>query len=273
MGSLGRTTSVAAILVMAFSGLVGPATAGSVCKDGIYTESEGPGTCSWHGGVAVSGVRPNGQTSRPAANIGVANVPTRTRKIPANRFIAIARKLPVRAETPSGYDRDLFTHWTTSNGCTTREWVLIEEAKQGTRVACVVRNGRWFSAFDGVTTRNSSEFDVDHFVPLKEAWDSGARSWNQARRTAFANDLGYQRTLVAASASSNRSKSDRDPAEWLPPRQSYRCTYVQTWVAIKYRWGLTVDPIERDELLASLEKCADTVVRIPQRVPTPPTLS
>lgn len=30
--------------------------AGSICNDGTYSYSEGRGTCSWHGGVAVSGV-------------------------------------------------------------------------------------------------------------------------------------------------------------------------------------------------------------------------
>ncbi|OWA01046.1 hypothetical protein B9W62_35785, partial [Streptomyces sp. CS113] len=43
----------------------------------------------------------------------------------------------------------------------------------------------------------------------------GSRS--AQRREAYANDLGAATSLVAVTARSNRSKSDQDPAQWLPP--------------------------------------------------------
>jgi hypothetical protein len=66
-------------------------------------------------------------------------------------------------------------------------------------------------------------------VAFKEAWDSGAHGWSANRRRAFANDLGDPRSLRAVSASSNRSKSDRDPAEWLPPVKGFHCAYATQW--------------------------------------------
>ena len=96
---------------------------------------------------------------------------------------------------------------------------------------------------DGLQTADPGELDVDHVVALKEAWDSGAGTWSATRRQAFANDLSDPRTLVAVSATSNRSKGDRDPSNWLPP-ESDVCAYVSDWVSIKYRWSLTMDESE-----------------------------
>ena len=115
-----------------------------------------------------------------------------------------------------------------------------------------------------MTTLTSSGFDVDHFVPLAEAWDSGARRWNAATRQRFANDLRDPRTLVAVTASSNRSKSDRDPAEWLPSLGN--CAYVRQWVAVKIRWHLTVDAAEKRALRGLAEGCRNTRITVRRAV-------
>lgn len=181
---------------------------------------------------------------------------------------SLLRSLVVKAEQMSGYDRDLFPHWDyVGRGCDVRDLVLIEEARRGpsTGSACPVGRGRWFSAFDGVTVRDPSALDIDHLVPLAEAWGSGARTWTTATREAFANDLGYSRTLIAVTASSNRSKGDQDPAEWLPPRTSYRCTYVSSWIAVKWRWRLTVDAREASALRVIVQSCGNPRIKAPSR--------
>jgi DNA uptake protein ComE-like DNA-binding protein len=113
---------------------------------------------------------------------------------------------------------------------------------------CVISGGSWFSAFDGIMTNDASNFDIDHLVPLKEAWRSGAHAWDSDTRRAFANDLGYEHSLIAVSATSNRSKGDRDPASWLPPRTEYHCEYIYKWVQVKIRWSLSVDPLEQSRI-------------------------
>ncbi|MFE6887993.1 HNH endonuclease family protein [Streptomyces sp. NPDC057694] len=85
---------------------------------------------------------------------------------------------------------------------------------------------------------------MDHLVPLAEAWDSGAGTWTAKEREAYTNDLGDAPSFIAVSAKTNRSKGDKDVAEWLLPFEGDRCTYVSDWVATKMRWQLTVDPAE-----------------------------
>ena len=120
---------------------------------------------------------------------------------------------------------------------------------------CSIVGGTWFSAYDGVTTTDASSFDIDHMIPLKEAWDSGAHAWTSDRRQAFANDLTLAESLIAVSASSNRSKSDRDPAEWMPTRTAYHCTYVVAWITVKKTWNLSVDEAEYRKLEQVLATC------------------
>lgn len=176
--------------------------------------------------------------------------------------LRVLNSLPVSPERSSGYDRDLFRHWSDldDDGCDTRREVLAEERVAGTVRGCDVVEGSWTSRFDGATTSNPRDFDIDHFVPLKEAWDSGAYRWTARERERFANDLGYSGSLIAVTASSNRSKSDRDPAEWLPDQQ--RCWYAKTWIAVKYRWRLAVDTQEKSALTSILHTCSPQL-RVP----------
>jgi hypothetical protein len=172
--------------------------------------------------------------------------------------VRLLARLATAPEHPSGYARTLFIHWIDADrdGCNTRKEVLIAEARTTARIGsgCSVA-ASWRSAYDGVTTTSASSFDIDHIVALKEAWDSGAWAWTSARRQSYANDLGDSRSLRAVSAASNRSKSDRDPAQWLPPRTSFRCTYATEWVVVKVRWRLSVDPLERAALKRILIAC------------------
>ena len=94
---------------------------------------------------------------------------------------------------------------------------------------CTVYRGKWYSYYDGLTWTYASDVDIDHMVPLAEAWGSGARNWTATRRQSFANDLSYAYTLEAVTDNVNASKSDRDPAQWMPPRTAARCTYAIQW--------------------------------------------
>jgi hypothetical protein len=166
----------------------------------------------------------------------------------ASGLESLVSQLRVEPEFVGGYNRDLFRHWIDADGdgCDTRREVLIAESLTPVSVGarCSLSGGSWYSAFDGVSTTDASSFDIDHFVPLKEAWDSGAHGWDSVTRQRFANDLDYAGSLIAVSASSNRSKGASDPAEWLPPNRSYWCVYLVTWVEVKIRWNLSADSSE-----------------------------
>ncbi|MCX4618002.1 HNH endonuclease family protein [Streptomyces viridodiastaticus] len=158
--------------------------------------------------------------------------------------------LPSAVESRDGYDRSAFRHWTRgddlTDGCNTRNEVLLAEAIEPPEVGegCRLTGGRWWSYYDSQWVTSASDLDIDHMVPLAEAWDSGAFAWSSARREAYANDQGSEVSLVAVSAWSNRSKADQDPAEWLPPTGDVHCRYVVEWVGTKLRWGLSADTRE-----------------------------
>lgn len=178
----------------------------------------------------------------------------------------VLRAIPVASENGRGYSRSLFKHWIDADGdsCNTREEVLIAESQSRAQVdpfGCRVVEGDWFSPYDGQSFTSPSDLDVDHLVPLKEAWDSGAWAWTSARRQLFANDLSDSRTLIAVSASQNRSKGDKDPSNWIPPRQAYVCSYLADWVAVKAQWGLSMDQSEAGRIRNLLTRsCATTTV-------------
>lgn len=174
--------------------------------------------------------------------------------------------LPVATEVRTGYSRDLFPHWidADSDSCNTRYEVLIAEAVTAPTVgsSCTLTGGRWFSYYDGLYWTLPADLDIDHFVPLAEAWDSGARNWTTAQRQAFANDLGDSRSLAAVTDNENQTKSDQDPAEWMPPLTSVYCRYITEWAAVKTRWGLTVDTAEKSALTSYAASCTNSTVTV-----------
>jgi hypothetical protein len=170
--------------------------------------------------------------------------------------------LTVAADQLSGYERSLFKHWIDADKdrCDTRKEVLIQEAVIVPKLnsGCGFNGGEWISPYEGLPTSDYSTLDIDHLIPLAEAWRSGAWKWSPAQREAFANDLTDQRALVAVTAGLNRQKGDQDPSTWLPPEN--QCTYVSNWIAIKVRYSLTVDPAEANALTSLVSQCNITSI-------------
>jgi hypothetical protein len=155
-----------------------------------------------------------------------------------------------------GYSRDRFPHWTSQGGgCDTRDVVL---KRDGTDVRvtgeCTIASGHWVSPYDGKTFTAATGMDIDHMVPLANAWRSGADTWDDQKRSAFANDL-TRPQLLAVSASANRAKGDQDPSQWRPAARGYWCEYARRWIAVKRYWQLTVTTAERSKLAEMLESC------------------
>ncbi|KAF2845436.1 hypothetical protein T440DRAFT_408038 [Plenodomus tracheiphilus IPT5] len=165
--------------------------------------------------------------------------------------------LTVAAQGPqTGYSRDLFPHWITQSGaCNTRETVL---KRDGTGVvtdsACASTSGSWFSPYDGATWTAAADVDIDHMVPLSNAWKSGAASWTTARRQAFANDLTNPQ-LLAVTDNVNQAKGDKGPEDWKPPLTSYYCTYSRMWIKVKSVYSLTITSAEKTALTSMLNTC------------------
>lgn len=181
------------------------------------------------------------------------------------------RSLPVATERNAGYDRDRYfgSYWKDVNrDCQdTRAEVLIKESKRTARFTsskrCTVSRGKWITSWDNRTHYSASKVQIDHLIPVHEAWGSGAKSWSQKRRVNFYNDLGDRRALNAQTSSLNSSKQASGPEAWMPPKN--RCRYVSDWVAIKIRWGLKVDRVEKATLTKYAKSCSKRTVTVSKR--------
>ncbi|MGW3275768.1 HNH endonuclease family protein [Streptomyces kronopolitis] len=161
-------------------------------------------------------------------------------------------RLKVAREARVGYERDKFRLWIDADhdGCDNRKEVLLAEAVKKPRqgAGCKLTGGSWRSYYDDKTVTDARKLDIDHVVPLAEAWDSGASKWTPKRREQYANDL------------DNRTKGDKDPGEWMPPAKDATCTYATDWVAAKLRWKLTADAVEVKALRTVAAGCGDATV-------------
>ena len=179
-------------------------------------------------------------------------------------FAAEKITLAISADHVGGYSRNLFKHWIDEDkdGCNTRYEVLISEAivKPKVGAGCYLSGGKWRSVYEGKVFTNPTGLDIDHMVPLAEAWRSGAWAWTSAQRMDYANDLDDSRSLLAVTASLNRSKGDKDVAGWLPVKA--QCAYISNWIAVKSRFDLTVDPLEGEFLQSKIATCKITNVVI-----------
>jgi hypothetical protein len=236
------------------------------------------------GCVSSSGAAPSPDARKTTTTLKKKKVVTATTiakgaALSDSTALSVLTTITVQNEYKTGYSRSLFKHWidTNGNGCDTREEVLIAESQSKPQVdayGCKVIEGDWLSPYDNVMHANPSNLDIDHMIPLKEAWDSGAWNWTAVQRQTFANDLSDPRALIAVTAGQNRSKSDRDPSNWIPPQKSYVCTYLSEWVAIKARWNLSMDQSEFGRIKNLLTASCATVTIAPWgTAPAAPTKS
>ena len=175
--------------------------------------------------------------------------------------IPLAKASEIRIQITSdylgSYNRSQFKHWTDEDkdGCNTRAEVLIEEAVVKPKIGkgCTLNGGKWISSYDEKIITKASALDIDHLVPLAEAWRSGAWNWTAIEREKFANDLTNSQTLLAVSLGMNRSKGDKDPAKWLPLKN--QCKYIQDWLFVKSQYKLNVDEVESNFLSQKINEC------------------
>lgn len=245
-------------------GADGPATPRT--RPGPDVTSTGPTTTatstSTSATAPTSGTPPSSTSATIAASTPPPNdgLPLPLPDLPA---AGLLDGLAVATPSPDAppYQRDLMDggDWAydPATGCNTRERVLIDEAVVAPQVddRCRSTGGRWRSLYDGVEATDVADLQIDHLVPLADAWRAGAWRWTPEERLAFANDLTSPDTLIAVTGSTNRSKGDSTPDEWLPPDRSAWCAYAGAWVRVKARWALSVTPAEKAALAQVLAGC------------------
>jgi hypothetical protein len=170
----------------------------------------------------------------------------------------------------TGYDRDRFgPAWSDDvsvpgghNGCDTRNDMLHARmvritVKPGTH-NCVVLSGTLLDPYTGHSlsfnrAQNASAVQIDHIVPLAEAWRSGAARWTPDQRRNLANDPAE---LAPVDGKSNSAKGDSGPDSWRPPNRGSWCWYAQTYISVKSRYHLSVQASEKTALGDMLKYCA-----------------
>ena len=199
-----------------------------------------------------------------AAVVGVSDK-AEAHRASAREQLAELRVKP--AGSMAGYSRDLFPHWSDAReygwtlpagtpdpgSCDVRDAALIRDGRnEVVRSGCYVERGRWFDPYTGRTYYMPSDIDIDHVVPLANAWRSGASSWTTARRESFAN---VPKDVLAVEDNANQSKGDKGPEAWKPPRQAYHCAYARKWILIKHDWRLSITSAEKSALSGMLSTC------------------
>ena len=183
-------------------------------------------------------------------------------KVPADAGKAL-KKLEVSPPgSMAGYDREDFPHWSdaqefgwnvSDSACDVREAALIRDGEDVTvGEGCDVESGRWLDPYTTRTYTDPLDIDIDHLVPLANAFRSGASEWDEAERERYANDPG---NLLSVEDNANQEKGDKGPEAWRPPNRTIWCQYVRRWIGVKSTYDLTVNPQERAALREMLASC------------------
>ena len=181
--------------------------------------------------------------------------------------------LEVKGRAPkTGYEREEFGQaWSDDvtvefghNGCDTRNDILRRDLdpeslvlKEGTH-DCVALSGTLHDPYSGQDiefqrgAQTSRAVQIDHVVPLADAWQKGAQQWSPEKRRNFAND---PRNLLAVDGPLNQQKGAGDAATWLPPNKSFRCEYARRIVEVKAAYEIWVTEAEKDALSRLLNAC------------------
>ena len=167
----------------------------------------------------------------------------------------------------SGWASNARTHgWDSQSGCNTRQAALMRDGQDVAVTAnCKPETGTWLDPYSGVTLTNPSSLDIDHVVPLAEAWRTGAWQWDKDRRVALAND---PLEVIAVDGSQNKSKSDKGPEAWRPQNSAW-CGYSLRWVAVKDKYALGLSSeAERSALEEMLDTCLVSSAQVDETMPT-----
>lgn len=143
-----------------------------------------------------------------------------------------------------------FGTWRRGEDClNTRADVLIRDSTEPVTFnasGCTVLQGRWPDPYTGQDFLQASQIQIDHFVPLKNAYISGADTWSSQKRCLYANYTGNDFHLLAVSGQENSRKSDSSPVKYVPPHRPYTCQYLSQWLKVKLIWSLALTPPEKE---------------------------
>lgn len=120
---------------------------------------------------------------------------------------------------------------------------------------CVVSSGRWTDPYTGdIFKRPYPQIEIDHLVPLHNAYNMGGSKWSQKKRCWYANFFKNDFHLIPVSANENERKGDATPFDYVPPRPEYQCAYLKNWLKTKLLWKLAMVPPEAEAIERLIKK-------------------
>ena len=131
-------------------------------------------------------------------------------------------------------------------------------------------SGRVYGPYTGRYFASQRETDIEHMVATSEGHDSGLCAADTGTKRRFASDL--LNLTLAAPGVNRHQKSGKDAGEWMP--RMNRCWFAGRVVAVKRKYGLTVDAREARALEGVLSGCSSTEMvmaegQAPVATPTP----
>jgi len=153
------------------------------------------------------------------------------------------------AVPPEAYQRNLhFKGWIrdpSHKSCFDVRSLALQRQAEGTIITnpknqCMIYKSKWYDPYSNQYFYNASDVDIDHLVPLKNAYYSGAWDWTKAKRCNFSNFLEDRYHLIVVESSENRSKGSRGPDKFIPINPQFQCLYLASWLRVKAFWNLRI---------------------------------
>ncbi len=139
----------------------------------------------------------------------------------------------------------------------TRNQILVRDSAKEVeyldRRQCFVETGVWEDPYTNRLFTKADHLQVDHVVPLKNAYDMGAWTWGNNRRCLFANYMGNDFHLRAVSAIENMIKQAAGPESYIPPNSRHVCQYLKEWLKIKLIWNLKMTMPEANSIRTHIQ--------------------
>lgn len=120
---------------------------------------------------------------------------------------------------------------------------------------CELARGRWTDRYQGTELQIVTDTEVQALVPPQDVHLSGGADWTVDTRQGYLADLDHPATLHVIARSSGHNPRGESPDRWRPSSRATWCAYAIDWVAVKFRWSLSVTPAEHVALSEMLETC------------------
>lgn len=131
----------------------------------------------------------------------------------------------------------------------TRDEILIRDSRDSVqffnRDQCHVSKGRWICPYTGAIFTEVEDLEVDHVVPPRHAWSRGMDGWDRKKRHEFYNDPDNLMVVARAIKQVKDSYPEEGILTWKPPRRAFWGEYARRWRAVKERYGIESDAVER----------------------------